>query len=164
MSFFIFTYFLGTQSDEFVFPLELRASMFSSQTDSFLRSFSRGPQKADPHSRVYNPPKDNAIIHYFVSTAQGGVKGEFKNFFTPAFHPPPQTSPRANPSPPPTPAPSPPSTRPPKPRKPLILLAIVGSVPNFWGMGNEERNRPLRGFATHGEANTPSEASAEGTG
>ena len=27
-----------------------------------------------------------------------------------------------------------------------------------------ERNRPLRGFATHGEANTPSEASAEGTG
>jgi hypothetical protein len=32
MSFFIFTYFLGTQSDEFVFPLELRASMFSSQT------------------------------------------------------------------------------------------------------------------------------------
>ena len=26
------------------------------------------------------------------------------------------------------------------------------------------RNRPLRGFATHGEANTPSEASAEGTG
>ena len=39
MSFFIFTYFLGTQSDEFVFPLELCASMFSSQTDSFLRSF-----------------------------------------------------------------------------------------------------------------------------
>ena len=30
--------------------------------------------------------------------------------------------------------------------------------------GNGERNRPLRGFATHGEANTPSEASAEGTG
>ena len=27
-----------------------------------------------------------------------------------------------------------------------------------------ERNRPLRGFATHGEANTPSEASAEVTG
>ena len=26
------------------------------------------------------------------------------------------------------------------------------------------RNRPLRGFATHGEANTPSEASAEGSG
>ena len=71
MSFFIFTYFLGTQSDEFVFPLELRASMFSSQTDSFLRSFLRGPRKADPHSRVYTPPKDNAIIHYFVSTAQG---------------------------------------------------------------------------------------------
>ena len=31
-------------------------------------------------------------------------------------------------------------------------------------LGNGERNRPLRGFATHGEANTPSEASAEGTG
>ena len=31
------------------------------------------------------------------------------------------------------------------------------------GTGNGERNRPLRGFATHGEANTPSEASAEGT-
>ena len=30
--------------------------------------------------------------------------------------------------------------------------------------GNGERNRPLRGFATHGEANTPSEASAEGRG
>ena len=30
--------------------------------------------------------------------------------------------------------------------------------------GNGEHNRPLRGFATHGEANTPSEASAEGTG
>ena len=29
---------------------------------------------------------------------------------------------------------------------------------------NGERNRPLRGFATHGEANTPSEASAEGMG
>ncbi|MBQ2625767.1 MAG: site-2 protease family protein [Kiritimatiellae bacterium] len=32
------------------------------------------------------------------------------------------------------------------------------------GTGTGERNRPLRGFATHGEANTPSEASAEGTG
>ena len=31
-------------------------------------------------------------------------------------------------------------------------------------LGNGERNRPLRGFATHGEANTPSEASAEGMG
>ncbi|MBQ3807231.1 MAG: imidazole glycerol phosphate synthase subunit HisH [Kiritimatiellae bacterium] len=31
------------------------------------------------------------------------------------------------------------------------------------GTGNGERNRPLWGFATHGEANTPSEASAEGT-
>ena len=31
-------------------------------------------------------------------------------------------------------------------------------------LGNRERNRPLRGFATRGEANTPSEASAEGTG
>ena len=27
----------------------------------------------------------------------------------------------------------------------------------------ETHNRPLRGFATHGEANTPSEASAEST-
>ena len=31
-------------------------------------------------------------------------------------------------------------------------------------LGNGERNRPLGGFATRGEANTPSEASAEGTG
>ena len=31
-------------------------------------------------------------------------------------------------------------------------------------LGNGERNRPLRGFVTHGEANTPSEASAEVTG
>ena len=31
-------------------------------------------------------------------------------------------------------------------------------------LGNGERNRPLRGFATRGEANTPSEASAEGLG
>ena len=29
------------------------------------------------------------------------------------------------------------------------------------GTGTGERNRPLRGFATHGEANTPSEARAE---
>ena len=34
----------------------------------------------------------------------------------------------------------------------------------LYKMGNGERNRPLRGFATHGEANTPSEASAEGMG
>ena len=86
MSFFIFTYFLGTQSDEFVFPLELRASMFSSQTDSFLRSFARGPRKADPHSRVYTPPKDNAIIHYFASTAQG-VKCKFLKIFHPRISP-----------------------------------------------------------------------------
>ncbi len=94
-----------------------------------------------------------------------GVSRENLKIFSPTpsiLHP--HSGSRANPSPPPTPAPSPPSTRSPKPRKPLILLAIVGPVPNFWGMGNGERNRPLRGFATHGEANTPSEASAEGTG
>ena len=32
------------------------------------------------------------------------------------------------------------------------------------GVGVRGRNRPLRGFATHREANTPSEASAEGSG
>ena len=31
------------------------------------------------------------------------------------------------------------------------------------GTGNGERNRPLWGFATRGEANTSSEARAEGT-
>ena len=40
--------------------------------------------------------------------------------------------------------------------------AVVFLVSDFI-TGNGERNRPLRGFATHGEANTPSEASAEGT-
>ena len=30
-------------------------------------------------------------------------------------------------------------------------------------LGVRSRNRPLRGFATHREANTPSEASAEGS-
>ena len=88
--------------------------MFSSQTDSFLRSFSRGPRKADPHARVYNPPKDNAIIHYFVSTAQGGVKGEFKNFFAP-------TSPHLGTD----------------PTKPLILLAQIAICP-------ESRPQPPR--------------------
>ena len=32
------------------------------------------------------------------------------------------------------------------------------------GVGVRGRNRPLRGFATHREANTPSGASAEGSG
>ena len=59
--------------------------MFSSLTDSLPRSLLRGPRKDDLHAQVYNPPKDNAIIHYFASTAQGGVKGEFKKFFVPAF-------------------------------------------------------------------------------
>ena len=80
--------------------------MFSSQTDSLLRSFSRGPRKADPHSRVYNPPKDDAIIAQFASTAQGGVKGEFKNFFAP-------TSPHLGTD----------------PTKPLILLAQIAICP-----------------------------------
>ena len=56
--------------------------------------------------RVYNPPKDNTIIHYFASTAQGGVKGEFKNFFTP-------TSPHLGTD----------------PTKPLILLAQIAICP-----------------------------------
>ena len=116
ISFFIFTYFLGTQSDEFVFPLELCASMFSSQTDSFLRSFSRGPRKADPHARVYNPPKDNAIIHYFASTAQGGVKGEFKKNFEAALRPPPRSIPKA--------------------AKNLDFIGYRGVCPQFPGYGN----------------------------
>ena len=41
--------------------------------------------------------------------------------------------------------------------------AVVFLVSDFI-TGNGKRNRPLRGVATHGEANTPSEASAEGTG
>ena len=107
--------------------------MFSSQTDSLLRSFSRGPRKADPHSRVYNPPKDDAIIAQFASTAQGGVKGEFKNFFAARFPPFHHT---------------PPPLRPRNPRKPLILLTIVGSVPKFWGngergMGNGEASKKI---------------------
>lgn len=37
-------------------------------------------------------------------------------------------------------------------------------VLSYFGLvGNGKRNRPLRGFATRGEANTPSGASAEGT-
>ena len=80
--------------------------MFSSQTDSLLRSFSRGPRKANPHSRVYNPPKDDAIIAQFASTAQGGVKGEFKKFFA-------ATSPHLGKD----------------PTKPLILLAQIAICP-----------------------------------
>ena len=80
--------------------------MFSSQTDSLLRSFSRGPRKADPHSRVYNPPKDDAIIAQFAFTAQGGVKGTFKKIFAPT---PPQLGT--------------------DPAKPLILLAQTAICP-----------------------------------
>ncbi|MBQ3809110.1 MAG: MFS transporter [Kiritimatiellae bacterium] len=43
-------------------------------------------------------------------------------------------------------------------------IGILWAVVMAFGLRNGERNRPLRGFATHGEANTPSEASAEGTG
>ncbi len=64
-------------------------------------------------------PFDNAIIAQIAFTVQGDVKGEFKNFFAP---------PRSVLPPHSTPA-SPP-LRPRNPRKPLILLTIVGSVPN----------------------------------
>ena len=45
---------------------------------------------------------------------------------------------------------------------PEINIREVAAKGSYWVDG--ERNRPLRGFATRGEANTPSEASAEVTG
>ena len=80
------------------------------------RSFSRGPWKADPHSRVYYPPKRQRNYTLFrVRRARGQVE-IFKNFFRPHL-PPRASAPRQ------------------KPRKPLILLAIAGSVPKFSGNG-----------------------------
>ena len=60
-------------------------------------------------------PNDTAIIHYFPSTAQGGVKGEFKKFFVPAF----RSSPPFHPS----------ST--PKPAQTLDFTAYRGACPQF---------------------------------
>ena len=40
-------------------------------------------------------------------------------------------------------------------------IRTVGLLQGLEVFNAETHNRPLRGFATHGEANTPSEASAE---